>query len=264
MLTLDWSTIFFELLNFILLAWLLNRFVFKPVIATVQARSAEKARLLVETRAAKAAVEESEAAWQERLAMAEAEAHQILATARETADRARHTIIQSAYETADEIVNNARAEAERRHQAALLQHQTALVETILHVSREVIQHGTPEGVHEALVEGLNGRIWELGREDLVRVQAIRAALADQEPVVYIHSAQPLTTEQQRLLARTFAAFVDRGVTLEVEVDPSLGAGLRARIGDLMVENSLADQLEALREDVESALAKDEGNKRNGF
>jgi F0F1-type ATP synthase delta subunit len=46
---------------------------------------------------------------------------------------------------------------------------------------------------------------------------------------------------------------DRNVNLEMNTDPSLSAGLRVRLGDIVVDNSLAGQLDELRDNVAQSL-----------
>jgi F0F1-type ATP synthase delta subunit len=41
--------------------------------------------------------------------------------------------------------------------------------------------------------------------------------------------------------------------MEIEVDPDLVAGIRVRMGDLVVENSLAMELDELKSDVVASL-----------
>jgi F-type H+-transporting ATPase subunit delta len=50
---------------------------------------------------------------------------------------------------------------------------------------------------------------------------------------------------------------DRHVNLEVTVEPALAGGLRVRLGDMVVDNSIADRLEALRENVSRSLIRSE-------
>jgi F-type H+-transporting ATPase subunit delta len=71
--------------------------------------------------------------------------------------------------------------------------------------------------------------------------------------VHVTAARPLSQEQQRDLVQTFGALADRTVSVELEIDPSLAAGARVRLGDMIVENSVAQQLEDLRDEIGEAL-----------
>ena len=43
---LDWTTFVLEVLNFLVLVWLLKRFLYRPVLAVIEARRAETANKL--------------------------------------------------------------------------------------------------------------------------------------------------------------------------------------------------------------------------
>jgi len=78
-------------------------------------------------------------------------------------------------------------------------------------------------------------------------------LGDREPTAHVTTAESLTLEQQGLLARTLTALADRHVDLEVRIDPDLVAGVRVRIGDIIVDSSIAGQLDELRDKALDAL-----------
>jgi F-type H+-transporting ATPase subunit delta len=69
----------------------------------------------------------------------------------------------------------------------------------------------------------------------------------------VTTAEPLSSEQQGELARTLTALADRNVDIQMETDPDLAAGMRLRLGDIVVDNSIEGRLEELREQVSEAL-----------
>ncbi|MFN2303464.1 MAG: F0F1 ATP synthase subunit delta, partial [Anaerolineales bacterium] len=54
----------------------------------------------------------------------------------------------------------------------------------------------------------------------------------------------------------FSALADTNVNMEIEIEPDIIAGIRVRIGDLVVENSLAMELNELKSDVVKSLEED--------
>ncbi len=56
-----------------------------------------------------------------------------------------------------------------------------------------------------------------------------------------------------MIARTLIALADRHVDLDLQVAPELVAGIRVRIGDIIVDSSIAGQLDELRGQVVSSL-----------
>jgi len=234
------ATIAFQIVNFLVLAALLYYFLFRPVMRNMKDRAAERERLAREIAQEREEAAELRAELEARLIHAEEEAAAIIAKSQEQAEIARKELLQEAQAEAEGILVEAHTDAHRLRQRATDDFQA-------------IGRTAPPEVHDALVQELNDSIWELGRGDMQRVETFRRSLGDRAPTAFVTTARSLSPEQQGLLARTFTALADRHVNLEVQTDPALAAGLRVRLGDVVVENSIAGQLAELRETVSSAL-----------
>jgi F-type H+-transporting ATPase subunit b len=254
MLELDLPTILFEILNFLLLSVLLHRFLFRPVIQRVEKHTAEKARLARETAHNHAEAARLRAELEERLAHVHEQVDEIVAQARRQIEHERQDMLQTIQEEAERVLAETHAEVDQHRRQTANEFHAELVEAVLTLSGQLIAQVAPPGLHDALVQQLNDRIWELGRgEEIHRVETLRRSLKERDPVVYTSSARELSAEQVRQLVRTFSALADRTVNVELTTEPELAAGLRVRIGDLLVDNSIAAQLAELREQASQAL-----------
>lgn len=247
MLELDAATVVFQIINFIILAWLLYRFLFKPAAQNIKERTEERNRLMRELERDRQSVAVRRTELDERLSRLDEEAANMLALARERAEGEHADLLRQATAEVEQILVEAQADAYRVRRQAVETFHADLVEAILEVSAIITRSTLPDEAHDALVRQLSERIWELGRSDIERVEAFRTSLGDREPTAHITTAKSMTLQQQGLMARTFTALADRHVNMEVRVDPDLVAGTRVRIGDIIVDSSIAGQLEELRE-----------------
>jgi F-type H+-transporting ATPase subunit delta len=78
-----------------------------------------------------------------------------------------------------------------------------------------------------------------------------AAKRRQRSVAHVRSAVALTAEQVDRLTATLTTIYSRPIALHVEVDPSLGGGLTIKIGDEIIDGSVAGRLAALRRNLAS-------------
>jgi ATP synthase F0 subunit b len=253
MLNLDLPTIIFQAINFLLFFGLLYWLLFKPVMATIQQRREQRERMLREVERERQAVSVQRAELDERLSRLDEETANMIALARERAEEERRELLQEAREEVEQILVEAQADAYRIRSQAVDAFHNDLVDAILDVSGTVVRNTIPGAVHDGLIRQLSERIWEMGRSDIDRVEAFRRSLGDREPTAHVTTAESLTLEQQGLLARTLTAFADRHVDLEVNIDPDLVAGVRVRIGDIIVDSSIAGQMEELRDKALDAL-----------
>jgi F-type H+-transporting ATPase subunit b len=253
MLELDLATVIFQVINFGILAGLLYLLLFKPISRTIRERAAQKEGIVRELERERQVVSMRRAELDEQVSRLEEESANAIALARQEAERERENLLSETQAEVEQILVEAQADAYRIRQQAINTFHTDLVDAILDVSGVVIGNTLPDEVHGTLVRKLSERIWEMGRADIQRVEAFRQSLGQREPTAYITSAESLTLDQQGLMARTLTALADRHVDLEVQVDPKLVAGMRVRIGDIVVDSSIAGQMDELRGQVVDAL-----------
>lgn len=116
---------------------------------------------------------------------------------------------------------------------------------------------------DSLIEGKVSPVTKTLVDQLVRnPRGVRVAdglseLADlaakrrQRSVAHVRSAVALTAEQVDRLTATLTTIYSRPIALHVEVDPSLGGGLTIKIGDEIIDGSVAGRLAALRRNLAS-------------
>jgi F-type H+-transporting ATPase subunit b len=253
MLNLDAATVIFQIINFGILGGLLYWLLFKPAMRTIRERAAERERRLTELERERRTMAVRRAELEERLSRLDEEAANIVALAQDRAQQRQQELLQEAREEVEQILVEAQADAYRVRRQSVETFHRDLVEAVLDVSGMVIGNVLPENVHDALVRQLSERIWEMGRTEIQRVEAFRSSLGEREPTAHVVTAESLNVEQQGLMARTFTALADRHVDLEVQVEPKLVAGVRVRIGDIVVDSSIAGQMDELRERAMDAL-----------
>lgn len=253
MLSLDLATIIFQIINFVVLAAILNRFLFQPILRQAAQRAAERERLVKELKEERQAVAALRADLEQKQAQLDEEKDKCVALIHEEAEADRAELLKEARAEAERMLVEAQADGYRVRQQAVDDFHEQMVEAILDISAQITGRSAPPAVHDALVQGLSDRIREMGRAEMERVEAVRRSLGDREATAYVASARELSIEQEALLARTLTALADRHVNIELNIAPNLAAGLRVRLGDTVIDNSLAGQLGELREQVSSAL-----------
>jgi F-type H+-transporting ATPase subunit b len=255
MIDINITTIILEIINFLVLTALLFHFVFRPVIRRVEARAAEKERLRREILAEREETARLKDEMEALLANVHDEVNEIVTQAETRIDREQRSLVRSAQEEADRILNEAQTQAQEMQQHALEQFHERLLDSIISISARVVSKASPQELHDSLFQQLNDRIWELGRSDIRQVNRLRRSLGERAPVVHVETARELTTEQRRKLISTFSALADRSVELETNLNPDLAAGVSVRLGDIIVNSSIAAQLTELREEVAEMLER---------
>ncbi len=253
MLELDAATVLWQMVNFLVLFSALYFLLFRPIMRRIRERAQEKARVMSRLKEdqneAKGLREELES----RLENAEDEAASIIERTKSQAEVERAELLQEAQAEVERILAEAQTDAARLKRQAIDEFHEELLQGVLDVSGLIIGRVAPEDMHDAMVQQLSDSVWELGRNDMRRVEVLRRSLGERTPTVMARTARPLSPEQQGQLVRTFSALADRNVNIDLKVEPTLGLGMQVRLGDLVMDNTIAGRLDELRDSVSDAL-----------
>jgi|GEM_PF-151302 len=112
---IDWWTVIFQAINFLILVWLLQRFLFKPVMRVIESRRQEVETAFQSAETAKREAEATEKDLQSRIEALAAERRKMVQEARNQIEKERTGAVDRAKKEAEEIVELARRkiEAER-------------------------------------------------------------------------------------------------------------------------------------------------------
>ena len=241
---LNWSTFALEILNFLVLIWILKRFLYQPVLDVIARRRADIERSLAEARALHEEAEELEARYQARLAEWDQERRQ----AREQlgheieAERAdRLAALQT--ELAQEKEKAAVAEARRQADARRKMEETALVQAARFASR-LLAGLASEQMEERLLERVVEELSQLPEE---RVAALRNSWGRPDASAVVASAFPLADSQRDKLREALAALAGEPLAVRFEQDESLMAGIQVTLGAWILAANLRDELRGLTE-----------------
>ena len=219
---LDWWTIGLQTINFGILVWLLQRFLYKPVLAMIDARKAEVRR---QFDAAKEVEEKAKA----HLAIVEAERAGIAAE--------REAVLKSAGVQAQELAEVRRAQAEREVQALADATRKTLVEEreealgearrlALDLGAEFAQRLLAEVPMqyraEAWIERIEQHLNALSRAER---DALVRQLSDGKPLAVVTACALPPATAQHWKERLRRSLGDTGMSFEVNPDLIAGAEL---------------------------------------
>jgi len=230
----------FQIVNFIVLAVLLRIFLYKPVMGMLEQRRQRIEKGLEDARAAEEARAKAEEERQRILDQAWDEARRITGEATRQAEEVAKRIEAEARKQAREILERAQRDAELERQKALgaLRDQIALLS--IAAANRILQETLDEQRQMALVRSFFSGI-EAGK-----IQVLEEEEELEGEKAEVISAVPLEDDEKALYTEKLRERLGEEVTIEFKVDPSLMGGVVLRVGDRVIDNSMAGRLEALR------------------
>jgi F-type H+-transporting ATPase subunit b len=243
-LELNWSTFVLEIINFLVLVWILKRFFYKPVLEVIARRRAGIEQTLAEARQLRTDAEALQNQYPQRLADWEQErqrAREQLADEIEAERTRRLATLQSQLEQEQEKARV--AEARRQADAVHKAEETALMQAAGFASRLLGQLAGPE-LEQRLLDLMLEQLSRLSDE---RIAALRNNCGRAAETITVSSAWPLSETQREQLRQALAATMGSSLPLRFEQDSALLAGLRISIGAWQLSANLQDELKSLAE-----------------
>jgi F-type H+-transporting ATPase subunit b len=254
MLEIDLVTILFQIINFVVLAAALYFLLFKRMIKKANQRKQEAEVVRQESLQNLEESRKLRIEAEDYLSNISQKVDEHIEKAKLEIEQHREQVLQLTKEEADEIYKQRKEDTIRTQKRTVEKFRKEILDTIVEVSQQTLQLTTPDEIHHLLIKQMNERVWDLGKSEMRRVETIRKSLSDREPILEIRTAKPLTREEKAQVIRTFSALADKNVKLELDTDPDLVAGLRVRLGDFIVDNSLAAKLNEISENTMQQLS----------
>ena len=235
----DLTTFALEVLNFLVLVWLLKRFFYQPVLAVIEARRAAGAAILDQAQAAQRAADAMKAECEVRLAQADRErAAATAALEREiAAERVRRLAALESELSLERKRHAALAAQQAGHTASALERE-AVALAARFTARLLDRVAGPQ---------LEARLADLALADLPllapeRLDALRAALHEPGVNVRVVSAHALDAARRAAFSDALGRLAGRPPDIAFSEDPALKAGVSIMAGSWVLMANLRDEL----------------------
>ena len=143
----------FQVAHFLILVWLLNKILYKPVMGAFDARRAKIADALAEAARVKEAADAERLAFETKLAAERQESQTRLREAVARSEEAAGRRLQEANVEAEQILARARAEADTARKHALAGLEGEIADLALSAAGRVLGAAVDEKAHRKLVDG---------------------------------------------------------------------------------------------------------------
>ncbi len=239
---IDWFTVCAQALNFLILVWLMKHFLYKPILAAVDAREKRIAAELAEAATKKAEAAHDRDEYQKKVAEIEAQKSSLLEAAQAAAKAEHQHLTDQARAAADTLA--AKRQDELRHQAEALDQafRRRIQQEVFAVARLTLHDLAGVDLEDRLVGLFTTRLRDL---DTPTKEALGKAIAGSADPVQVRCAIALPPGQiaviQTALNQTFAA----DIHLRYVTAPDLIAGIEMTAQGQKLSWSIAGYLTVL-------------------
>lgn len=242
-MSIDWVTVVAQLANFLLLVWLLRRFLYRPILAGIDARETEIAQRMAAASAAQAEADAAERRYHElSRQMRSAQQDEVAAALRAT-EQARQQLLDEAHAQREREKRDWRRHLAREREEFTERLQRAGALMLLELARKALLDLADESLEAAIARQL------AARHVAPRSDELGAAAGPVREVV-VRTHHPLDADTQSHLAAALAKAMD-GITPRFVVDPAQSPGVVIEAGGARLEWTIDSYLD----EFDAALAR---------
>jgi F-type H+-transporting ATPase subunit b len=238
------STFILEIINFLILIWILQRLFYKPLLEIIAKRKQFIDQSLSDAKQLKEQAEHQCSLYENRQKLWEQEKHAAVAALQQQLENERKKQL-------DKL--NAELEQERQKtKVMLLKQQKELQQQ---TEQQALQNGAKFAgllLQQAAGPELEARLFNLLLDNLTSLPEActqyLTTLGTKKPVpIKITSAYPLPAELRQQLEQKLAALINNQIAFQYHQDPALIAGLRMDIGAWVLNANLQHELTGFTE-----------------
>jgi F-type H+-transporting ATPase subunit b len=243
---IDWFTVGAQALNFIILVWLMKRFLYKPILQAIDTREKRIADEIAAADAQKAEAQKERDEFQHKNADLDQQRAALLSEATNAAQAERQRLMEEARQSADSL--------RARLQQTLANDARSLNEALRRRTQQEVFAIARKALADLAGIDLESRLSEVFSN---RVRALNGAAKDEladalktaaEPAL-VRSAFDLPPEQQRAINHAVNETFSADIALRFVTAPDLVSGIELSANGRKVAWSIADYLNSLEKGV---------------
>jgi F-type H+-transporting ATPase subunit b len=246
---IDWFTVGAQVLNFLVLVWLLNRFLYKPILNAIDARENRIANELAEATATKIAAEREREEFQKKSTSLDEQREAILGRAADEAKAEREGLLAQAHQAAAAV--RLKYESAMRNDQMSLSHEITRMAQgeVFAIARQTLADLAGADLDERMSAEFTRRLHQMD----TRAKESLAAALEKSPESVVRSTFDIPATQratiQRALNETFAT----EVRIRFETSPDSVCGIEWTAGEQKLAWSVAEYLENLEKKMSSLV-----------
>lgn len=241
----DWWTLALQAVNFAILVWLLQRFLYKPVLRLIDARRAAIEKQYQEAHDAQTKAEAVQAkAEQDRAAIA-TERLALLKAAEAEAEQAAKTRRARAEKEAAELLDATRKVLAKEREQALGAVQEAALDLAGRMARRLIDDLPVKVRADAWLERIEQHFDAMPRAEVDQI--VRDGANGGR--ITVVTASPLTADATAEWRRRLGTKIGNGAAIAFESDPNLIAGAELHLPNAVLRLSWQSSLATLRSEI---------------
>jgi len=254
---IDWFTVGAQALNFLILVWLLKRFLYKPILHAIDEREKRIARELADADAKKAEAQKEQDEFQHKNEEFDKQRADLLSKATDEANTERDRLQDEARKAADALMTKRQEmlsnDAKNLNQAISRRTQ----QEVFAIARKALTDLATTSLEERMSEVFTRRLRQMSGQ---AKESLGKALKTASDPAHVRSTFDLPADQRAAIQNAINETFSADIHLRFETSPDLVSGIELTTNGQKVAWSIADYLGSLEKGVGELLKEKDSPK----
>ncbi len=250
-MSIDWITVAAQIANFLVLVWLLKRFLYRPILDGIDARETEIKERMQKAVHAREQAEETERAYHEKVQALNVAQSEMTETIRKTAEKQRDVLLAEAQQKLEREHASWQTHLDAEARKYINRMHSAGAGALLSLTRKALGDLSDETLEARMARHLIKKIKPMAPD--LRRAAGQASVA----IVTSHEALPAPVEEE-LTSELRNLFPQ--ISLQFETDTNQAPGLVLRVGGAQLAWTVDSYIDGLDALIEEQLAAGSDNR----
>jgi len=219
---IDWFTVGAQALNFLILVWLMKRFLYKPILAAIDAREKRIAAELADAAAKKAEAQKERDEFQRKTEEFDKQRAALLATATDEAKAERQRLMEDARKAADALTLKRQESLDNDAQNLSQALTRRTRQEVFAIARKTLTDLATSSLEERMADVFDRRLRALNGQDKT---CLAAALKTASDPALVRSAFDMPAAQRAVIQKAVNETFSADVHLRFDTAPDLVGGI---------------------------------------
>jgi F-type H+-transporting ATPase subunit b len=247
---IDWFTVVAQALNFLILVWLLKRFLYKPILNALDAREKRIAAELADADAKKAEARHERDEFQRKNEEFDQQRAALLTNAVDQATAERQQLLDNARKESEALRTKWQEALRSEHQSLSEELSRRAREEVFAIARKTLTDLATTSLEEQMTDAFIRRLHEL---DSVERKELESAFKAASTPTIIRSTFDLSSSQRRAIEGVVKDELAIHTQVQFETAPDLISGIELTANGHKIAWSIGDYLASLNESVDNLL-----------
>lgn len=249
---IDSFTIIAQIINFLILIYLLKRFLFNRIIQIMDEREKQITDQMQDAKTAKETAQKELDEQQRIREELQGKWNEMLAQAKKDAQKKREELVKDARSKIDEEQKNWREAISKQRTAFLRDLRYLSCEQVCQMSRKVLSDLAGEKLENQLIENFLIQLGKLSKEE--KDDFIRFIDKD-ERKIWVDSSFKLNREKESEIRKILEEIIGDKVEINFKVSPKLICGIETRTEGKKISWNIENYLDGLEEQLKKAFTE---------